>query len=313
MPAINKPLNINKIWSSGGDLVKPSDAKINTGWEIEIPPRQWFNWLDNKQDQAIAHINQFGMPVWDNVTEYQSGRSYTQGPTNGIIYRALQTNVNQNPELDASNTYWEQWNGSGGGGEEPVGGTVPTAGIVYVASNSVPVGFLKANGAAVNRTVYAALFASIGTTFGAGDGATTFNLPDLRGEFIRGWDDGRGVDTGRTLGSSQNHAFQQHNHTGTAITAGEHTHTGSTASAGSHSHSFNYYRTTPTGASGAATGSGFTNQLNSGNSTSTAGSHTHTMNLDSAGAHTHDLNIANAGTATETRPRNIALLALIKF
>ncbi|WP_231679148.1 phage tail protein, partial [Ralstonia pseudosolanacearum] len=50
---------------------------------------------------------------------------------------------------------------------------------------------------------YAALYAEIGTTFGAGDGAATFNLPDLRGEFLRGWDDGRGVDSGRGIGTWQ--------------------------------------------------------------------------------------------------------------
>ncbi|HCM6673365.1 tail fiber protein [Klebsiella pneumoniae] len=75
--------------------------------------------------------------------------------------------------------------------------------IKYTARSTAPTGWLKANGDAVSRTTYAALFAAIGTTFGAGDGSTTFNLPDLRGEFIRGWDDGRGVDPQRDLGSWQ--------------------------------------------------------------------------------------------------------------
>lgn len=75
--------------------------------------------------------------------------------------------------------------------------------VAAFARNTAPAGWLKANGAAVSRTTYAALFAAIGTTFGVGDGATTFNLPDLRGEFIRGWDDARGIDTGRVFGSSQ--------------------------------------------------------------------------------------------------------------
>lgn len=66
--------------------------------------------------------------------------------------------------------------------------------VAFFPVSSAPSGFLKANGAAVSRTTYAALFALIGTTFGAGDGSTTFNLPDLRGEFIRAYDDGRGVD-----------------------------------------------------------------------------------------------------------------------
>lgn len=75
--------------------------------------------------------------------------------------------------------------------------------IGFFASNSIPSGWLKANGAAVSRSVYYRLFAAIGTTYGAGDGVTTFNLPDLRGEFLRGWDDSRGADPGRVLGSSQ--------------------------------------------------------------------------------------------------------------
>jgi phage-related tail fiber protein len=55
----------------------------------------------------------------------------------------------------------------------------------------------------VSRTTFAELFSAIGTTHGAGDGSTTFNVPDLRGEFVRGWDHGRGVDSGRGLGSLQ--------------------------------------------------------------------------------------------------------------
>ena len=78
------------------------------------------------------------------------------------------------------------------------------AGMVAVfARNTPPAGWLKANGAVISRTTYAALFSVIGTTFGAGNGSTTFGLPDLRGEFIRGLDDGRGVNPGRTLGSFQ--------------------------------------------------------------------------------------------------------------
>lgn len=80
--------------------------------------------------------------------------------------------------------------------------------VAFFARTTPPSGWLKANGAVVSRTTYAALFAAIGTTFGAGDGHTTFNLPDLRGEFIRGVDDGRNVDIGRGLGSSQGDAIR---------------------------------------------------------------------------------------------------------
>lgn len=83
------------------------------------------------------------------------------------------------------------------------GNPTPAGQVSYFACSTAPAGYLKANGAAVSRTSYAALFAAIGTTFGAGDGATTFNLPDLRGEFVRGWDDSRGLDIGRVFGSAQ--------------------------------------------------------------------------------------------------------------
>ena len=91
-------------------------------------------------------------------------------------------------------------------------GIVPSGTVLYLAGQTAPAGWLKANGAAVSRTAYAALFAAIGTTYGLGDGRSTFNLPDLRGEFLRGWDDGRGVDSPRPMGSAQTDAVRQHYH-----------------------------------------------------------------------------------------------------
>ena len=90
--------------------------------------------------------------------------------------------------------------------------STPASTVIYVAQNTAPTGYLKANGAAISRTTYADLFAAIGTTFGTGDGSTTFNVPDLRGEFIRAWDDARGVDSGRSFGSAQADEFESHNH-----------------------------------------------------------------------------------------------------
>ena len=85
--------------------------------------------------------------------------------------------------------------------------------VIFTAGGVAPSGFLKCDGSEVSRITYAALFAVCGTTYGVGNGSTTFNLPDLRGEFLRGWDDGRGVDSGRTLGSAQSGAIQSHTHT----------------------------------------------------------------------------------------------------
>ena len=89
-----------------------------------------------------------------------------------------------------------------------VDSSVPSGAVMYFAMQAAPAGWLKADGSAVSRTQYPALFAAIGTTFGAGNGKTTFNLPDLRGEFVRGWDGGRGIDPGRAFGSAQGDAIR---------------------------------------------------------------------------------------------------------
>ena len=98
------------------------------------------------------------------------------------------------------------------GGTGGVDGGVPTGAVMHFAMTSAPAGWLKANGAAISRTTYAALFAAVGTTFGVGDGVATFNLPDLRGEFVRGLDDGRGIDVDRVIGAAQSDAMQGHWH-----------------------------------------------------------------------------------------------------
>lgn len=90
---------------------------------------------------------------------------------------------------------------------------VPSGAVMPFAMNTAPSGWLDCDGSAVSRTTYATLFSAIGTTFGVGNGSTTFNLPDLRGEFVRGWDDGRGVDSGRVFGSAQSDQMEAHTHT----------------------------------------------------------------------------------------------------
>ncbi|MBA1261246.1 hypothetical protein G7022_23335 [Pseudomonas psychrotolerans] len=164
-----------------------------------------------------------------------------------------------------------------------------TAEIVFFPSSSAPAGFLKANGAAVSRSTYAALFAVIGTNYGAGDGSSTFNIPDLRGEFLRAWDDGRGVDGGRVLNSNQASQNLNHTHSATAANAGAHQHT----------MSFKQDRA-PEGAGNAVYGDEAYYSGEASQGTSTAGDHTHTITVSFSGG-------------TESRPRNIALLACIKY
>jgi microcystin-dependent protein len=132
--------------------------------------------------------------------------------------------------------------------------------VCFFAMNSAPAGFLACNGAAVSRSTYAALFAAIGTIYGVGNGTTTFNLPDLRGEFIRGLDNGRGVDSGRGVGSAQAGEIQSHTH---------------------------------------------------GNNTFLSQTGAFTVQTTAGTAHT--VGTAPAAGGTETRPRNVALLACIKF
>ena len=77
----------------------------------------------------------------------------------------------------------------------------PVGSIIAFAGDAPPNGYLECDGSEVSRTTYAALFAVISEMCGNGDGSTTFNLPDLRGRFLRGWDHGAGVDpdaAGRT-------------------------------------------------------------------------------------------------------------------
>ena len=107
---------------------------------------------------------------------------------------------------------------------------VPTGTVFPFASDAPPAGFVECNGAAVLRTTYAALFAVIGTRYGSGDGSMTFNLPDLRGTFVRGWSHGAadtfadpsaasrvaryaGGVTGDKVGSYQQEEFKSHVHT----------------------------------------------------------------------------------------------------
>lgn len=151
--------------------------------------------------------------------------------------------------------------------------SVPAGSVHYFAMQSAPDGYLVANGALVSRTVYARLFSAIGTTFGEGDGGSTFQLPDLRGEFLRGWDTGRNLDPDRGFGSAQGDAIRN-------ITGGVSVKNGSIAF----------------GAFKALRGNGA--DIDSGFWTDTY------ADFDASRV---------VPTASENRPHNVALLACIKY
>lgn len=79
--------------------------------------------------------------------------------------------------------------------------SAPCGNLITHADDTPPTGWLECDGSSLSKTTYADLFAVIGTRFGST--STTFKLPDLRGEFVRGWDHGRGIDGGRGFGSKQ--------------------------------------------------------------------------------------------------------------
>ena len=160
---------------------------------------------------------------------------------------------------------------------------IPPGAVIYFPLFGAPAGYLKANGAAVSRVTYAGLFAVIGAYFGGGDQATTFNLPDLRGEFIRGWDDARGLDASRGLGSVQGQSQPNHNHEIAFGTDGLNSYCQTDGTFQS------YYKYANTRSR--------VNTINEAN--------TYTQTSFSGG-----LNLTNTN---EIRPRNFALLACIKY
>lgn len=82
--------------------------------------------------------------------------------------------------------------------------------IAAFAMQNVPRGWLECDGRAVSRTDYKRLLDAIGLTWGIGDGVNTFNIPDLRGMFLRGFDGGRGIDRNRAFADRQEAAFKVH-------------------------------------------------------------------------------------------------------
>jgi microcystin-dependent protein len=192
------------------------------------------------------------------------------------------------------------WGAAGGGG----GAALPAGIVVAYAAAAAPTGWLLCDGSAVGRSTYAALFAAIGTTYGAGDGTTTFNLPNLKGRTPVGLDaaqsefDALGESGGAksvTLTAAQSGAPAHSHGVGTLATA----------SAGSHSHTFGVK--TNTG------GGGNSNTLEDLNTDTT------TFTTAATGAHTHGLSGSTANNAAtgaaqahENLPPYLTLNFLIK-
>jgi microcystin-dependent protein len=115
------------------------------------------------------------------------------------------------------------------------GTTLPSGSLLPYAGSSAPSGFVLCYGQELNRTTYATLFGVIGTTYGTGDGSTTFNVPDLRGRAVAGQDDMGGSSANRLTGQSGGVDGDTLGGTG-----GEETQTLSTSQIPSHNHALRY-------------------------------------------------------------------------
>jgi microcystin-dependent protein len=208
------------------------------------------------------------------------------------------------PGADGSNGQMLQTNGSGALSFTTVSG-VPSGSVFCMAVATVPSGYLECNGAAVSRTTYSVLFAVIGTAYGTGDGSNTFNLPDLRGEFIRGFDNGKGTDSGRSIASSQSAQNASHNHsislsgtTSNKSLTGSVTRIAETMAAfGTASGVFSKTANIQTGTTPNAT------------DTSPAGG----FSMDASHDHTFSASGTSGSQGGEARPRNIAMMYVIKI
>lgn len=205
------------------------------------------------------------------------------------------------------------------------------ASVTSFARPTAPDGWLLCDGEEVSRTNYVRLFEAIGTIYGEGDGSTTFNLPDMRGLFVRGHDSSGKRDLKREFGSyqddeiqSHSHSDSGHGHSGSSGSAGSHSHNASTEAAGGHSHAGNTSgegshshsgRTGTDGShkhdlrlhfgvklwdyfSGLRDSSEMGKEFNSASQMLESGSHYHNISTDSAGYHSHTLSTSSADNHT---------------
>lgn len=137
---------------------------------------------------------------------YPQGALLASSVTAGLVFFNLADDNTTNPDGGSSANWLSYYWGT----SVEVGSATLFA--LPASSSAFPSGYLECNGAAISRTTYSALYAKISTIWGAGDGSTTFNLPDARGVSPRGFDNGRGLDPGRVFGSYQADAYASHSH-----------------------------------------------------------------------------------------------------
>ena len=237
-----------------------------------------------------------------------------EASSNGANYVALQSpaSLSSNvtltlPSTDGSSGEFLQTDGSGNLSFSVVQG-VPAGSVFALAGSQagVPTGYLECDGSSVSRSTYSALFAVIGTTYGSAS-STTFNLPNLRGQFIRGVNTtGSGTDANRNIGSSQSEDNKSHNH---SISVSGTTSNPTPTLTGDVRRISEGYRSQGT-ASGV-----FTKELDGTNDITGASSTSPVAGFSIDATHTHTFSASgNTGNqGSETRPSNVAMMYIIKI
>lgn len=279
--------SFQRRWASDpvpGQFESPPNAIMDLGWQggaqAQLPEAKWENWWHHRVDEALHEIEENGAPEWFSDIPYKVGALAHAGGKNWV---AVIANIDINP-TGASNT--GQWKEVVVDVMAAIQAAVPPTAIMHFYRSAAPSGWLKANGEAIAIATYPALAEAMyvgdarNATAEAGYRCTDpgnpngtrstsgayIVKPDLRGEFVRGLDDGRGVDMGRLIGTYQSDQLKAH----------------------SHQLSFQPSNTADGAADDAGGGDGRTGPLNPSYWT------------------------ANTG-GTETRPRNAAALACIKY
>jgi microcystin-dependent protein len=192
---------------------------------------------------------------------------------------------------------------------------VPTGSLIMWPSNTIPSDWKLCDGSAISRVTYATLFSLLGVAFGAGDGSTTFNLPNYKNRFPYGAD---AVVVGATGGSATITTNNLPSHTHTFSTTVSSTGSGTTSTGNAaisdpgHSHTINYVANLAGGGSGGPdlNGTGSTKSTNSATTGITDSGHTHAFSVTSSG--TAAGTTAATGSGTDFLPAYLGINFIIK-
>ena len=319
---------IYAIGSNSGETVKTAILKV----EPRIKPQDFVS--QNPDAQALLDdvLNKINNNIKDNAEFKQNITTQHTNFENKINneWNTYKTNLTQQQATFEENLTqdFDKFK------HDVMSGDFVPAGTVFpFAGQTIPNGFVLCQGQELSRATYKRLFDAIGTTYGSGDGSTTFNVPNLSAAFPLGANSTykvgqKGGEEKHTLTTnempSHTHTQNAHSHSASSTSAGAHTHSASTNSTGEHSHSgsgttgsggahdhtlarahaggdgYNYIPNSSSRTTGNAADSVYSNGAHTHSfsfSTNTTGEHSHSVTVNSNGAHSHSISVGNQ-TAT---------------